>query len=193
MYIVYVHSHLWVTLFCHHLVTSDLLIIWSLLFPDVLESFYRADSFMRLSLSACRPQFEELLLVLQPLSLLTFNLDLLFQHHHLEADGHVPSCRGEAASATLQRSQEEAPHSRYLESLSVVDFRQPLASAQDNRPPKAHVQNEGPVPAPRVLTQMSPQLLWVQEAEIAALPPPTAEEDSLAQQAGQVVNRSASY
>lgn len=113
--------------------------------------------------------------MLQPLSLLTFNLDLLFQHHRLEADSHVPACSGEVAVATPQPCEPEAPRSRYLESLSVVDFRQPATSTQENRPP--------PVPAPRVLTQTSPQLLWVQEAEIAAL-----EEDSLAQQAGQVVD-----
>ncbi|KAG1925259.1 RUN and SH3 domain-containing protein 1-like [Pimephales promelas] len=39
---------------------------------------------MRLSLTSCQPLFEELILLLQPLSLLTFNLDLLFQHHHLD-------------------------------------------------------------------------------------------------------------
>lgn len=145
---------------------------------------------MRLSLSACRPQFEELLLVLQPLSLLTFNLDLLFQHHHLEPDGHTPPSRGDAAPP--QPAQPEAPRSRYLESLSVVDFRPPQDSALENRLEPAQPQSEGPVPAPRVVAQTSPQLLWVQEAEIAALPPPNAEEDSLAQQAGQVVDRSAS-
>lgn len=51
---------------------------------DVLETFYRPTSFMRLSLTSCQSLFEELLLLLQPLSLLTFNLDLLFQHHHLD-------------------------------------------------------------------------------------------------------------
>ncbi|XP_026140213.1 uncharacterized protein rusc1 isoform X3 [Carassius auratus] len=51
---------------------------------DVLETYYRPTSFMRLSLTSCKPLFEELLLLLQPLSLLTFNLDLLFQHHHLD-------------------------------------------------------------------------------------------------------------
>uniref|UniRef100_A0A3Q2ZHW1 RUN and SH3 domain containing 1 n=1 Tax=Kryptolebias marmoratus TaxID=37003 RepID=A0A3Q2ZHW1_KRYMA len=49
---------------------------------SVLDAHYHPGSFVRLSLTACRPLFEELLLVLQPLSLLTFNLDLLFQHHH---------------------------------------------------------------------------------------------------------------
>ncbi|XP_043116456.1 uncharacterized protein rusc1 isoform X2 [Puntigrus tetrazona] len=51
---------------------------------DVLETYYRPTSFMRLSITSCQPLFEELLLLLQPLSLLTFNLDLLFQHHHLD-------------------------------------------------------------------------------------------------------------
>ncbi|KAI7806446.1 uncharacterized protein rusc1 isoform X2 [Triplophysa rosa] len=51
---------------------------------DVLKTFYRPMSFMRLSLTSCKPLFEELLILLQPLSLLTFNLDLLFQHHHLD-------------------------------------------------------------------------------------------------------------
>ncbi|XP_073703449.1 uncharacterized protein rusc1 isoform X1 [Garra rufa] len=51
---------------------------------DALETYYRPTSFMRLSLTSCQPLFEELLLLLQPLSLLTFNLDLLFQHHHLD-------------------------------------------------------------------------------------------------------------
>lgn len=50
----------------------------------MLETYYRPTSFMRLSLTSCQPLFEELLLLLQPLSLLTFNLDLLFQHHHLD-------------------------------------------------------------------------------------------------------------
>uniref|UniRef100_A0A3Q4G939 RUN and SH3 domain containing 1 n=1 Tax=Neolamprologus brichardi TaxID=32507 RepID=A0A3Q4G939_NEOBR len=57
---------------------------------SVLETYYHPTSFMRLSQAACQPLFEELLLVLQPLSLLTFNLDLLFQHHHLEPESHRP-------------------------------------------------------------------------------------------------------
>uniref|UniRef100_A0A3Q4AL25 RUN domain-containing protein n=1 Tax=Mola mola TaxID=94237 RepID=A0A3Q4AL25_MOLML len=59
----------------------------------VLETYYHPTSFMRLSVGTCQPLFEELLLVLQPLSLLTFNLDLLFQHHHLEPDVHGPEIR----------------------------------------------------------------------------------------------------
>lgn len=39
---------------------------------------------MCLSHSVCQPLFEELLLLLQPLSLLPFNLDLLFEHHLMQ-------------------------------------------------------------------------------------------------------------
>lgn len=40
---------------------------------------------------------------------------------------------------------------------------------------------------PMALGHTSPQLLWVQEKEIGALPPPDLEEDSFVQQAGQVL------
>lgn len=44
-----------------------------------------------------------------------------------------------------------------------------------------------PIKASFGFGQTSPQLLWVQEKEIGDLPPPDVEEDSFAQQAGQVV------
>ncbi|KAG9355338.1 hypothetical protein JZ751_000176 [Albula glossodonta] len=58
---------------------------------DVLDTHYRPTSFMWLSRTSCQPFFEELLLLLQPLSLLTFNLDLLFQHHHFDPASPTPS------------------------------------------------------------------------------------------------------
>ncbi|XP_069040773.1 AP-4 complex accessory subunit RUSC1 isoform X2 [Lepisosteus oculatus] len=51
---------------------------------DVLVAHYSPASFMRLARTSCQPLFEELLLLLQPLALLTFHLDLLFEHHHLD-------------------------------------------------------------------------------------------------------------
>ncbi|XP_058876946.1 AP-4 complex accessory subunit RUSC1-like isoform X3 [Acipenser ruthenus] len=59
---------------------------------DMLSAYYSPASFLRLT--SCQPLFEELLLLLQPLSLLTFHLDLLFEHHHLlpaNQDGHRAS------------------------------------------------------------------------------------------------------
>uniref|UniRef100_A0A4W6FTY5 RUN and SH3 domain containing 1 n=1 Tax=Lates calcarifer TaxID=8187 RepID=A0A4W6FTY5_LATCA len=172
---------------------------------DVLETYYHPTSFMRLSLTTCQPLFEELLLVLQPLSLLTFNLDLLFQHHHLEPDGHSPEipsppCQDAGFQLSSSGSQSKNTGSRYIESLSEVDFESPEHQAAKGNPsPSANPKNGGlgvsthvdaaPAKASVTLGQTSPQLLWVQEKEIGELPPPNIEEDSLAQQAGQVIQQ----
>lgn len=167
---------------------------------DVLETYYHPTSFMRLSLTACQPLFEELLLVLQPLSLLTFNLDLLFQHHHLEHDNHrleihsPPSPPQDAASS--ERSQSKTTGCRYIETLSEVDFSSPEHQAtKEKASPVVNPKNgesqssTPPIKASASLAETSPQLMWVQEKEIGALPPPEDEEDSLAQQAGQVIQQ----
>ncbi|XP_041798520.1 RUN and SH3 domain-containing protein 1 isoform X3 [Chelmon rostratus] len=172
---------------------------------DVLETYYRPTSFMRLSLAPCQPLFEELLLVLQPLSLLTFNLDLLFQHHHLEPDSHSPEipsppCQDAGFQLSTEGSQSKITGCRYIESLSEVDFGSPeYQAAKEKLSPLANPKNEGseesthssaaPKQASVSLGQTSPQLLWVQEKEIGELPPPNIEEDSLAQQAGQVIQQ----
>ncbi|XP_029361270.1 RUN and SH3 domain-containing protein 1 [Echeneis naucrates] len=171
---------------------------------DVLETYYHPTSFMRLSLTTCQPLFEELLLVLQPLSLLTFNLDLLFQHHHLEPDSHspdIPSPPGQDASFQKSRgSHTKIAGSKYIESLSEVDFGSPEhQTTKDKFSSLADLKNGGsaestqfgavPVKALDSFGQTSPQLLWVQEKEIGELPPPNVEEDSLTQQAGQVIQQ----
>nr|XP_033496124.1 uncharacterized protein rusc1 isoform X2 [Epinephelus lanceolatus] len=172
---------------------------------DVLETYYRPTSFMRLSLTTCQPLFEELLLVLQPLSLLTFNLDLLFQHHHLEPDSHSPEipsppCQDAAFPHSTEGAQAKLTGCRYIESLSEVDFgSREHRAAKEKTSPLGNPKNVGsgesthssaaPVKASVTLGQTSPQLLWVQEKEIGDLPPPDVEEDSLAQQAGQVIQQ----
>ncbi|XP_068460901.1 AP-4 complex accessory subunit RUSC2 isoform X2 [Clinocottus analis] len=50
---------------------------------DIIAAHYNPWGFLPLSQGACRPLFEELLLLLQPLSLLPFDLDLLFEPHLL--------------------------------------------------------------------------------------------------------------
>lgn len=170
---------------------------------DVLETYYRPTSFMRLSQTACQPLFEELLLVLQPLSLLTFNLDLLFQHHHLEPDSHRPEIpsppfQDAAFPLSAKGSQSKVTGSRYIESLSEVKFESPenqaakdaksspLANPNSGASGESIKTDAAPIDAP---VSTSPQLLWVQEKEIAGLPPPDVEEDGLAQQAGQVIQQ----
>ncbi|KAM4575885.1 AP-4 complex accessory subunit RUSC2 isoform 2-T2 [Odontesthes bonariensis] len=51
---------------------------------DIVAAHYSPWGFLPLSHGACQPLFEELLLLLQPLSLLPFDLDLLFEPHLLQ-------------------------------------------------------------------------------------------------------------
>ncbi|XP_038144042.1 iporin isoform X1 [Cyprinodon tularosa] len=51
---------------------------------DIIAAHYSPWGFLPLSHGACKPLFEELLLLLQPLSLLPFDLDLLFEQHLLQ-------------------------------------------------------------------------------------------------------------
>ncbi|XP_076010754.1 RUN and SH3 domain containing 1 [Genypterus blacodes] len=174
---------------------------------DVLETYYRPSSFMRLSSTSCQDLFEELLLLLQPLTLLTFNLDLLFQHHHLEADSHSPEipsppCQDVGFHSSPRGSLSNNQRSSYLESLSEVDFgkaEHQAANGSPKSPPLANQSNGGsgesfnsnaaPVKSSISIGQTSPQLLWVQEKEIGELPLPSIEEESLAQQAGQAIQQ----
>ncbi|XP_030013618.1 uncharacterized protein rusc1 isoform X2 [Sphaeramia orbicularis] len=173
---------------------------------DVLETYYHPSSFMRLSSTACQPLFEELLLLLQPLSLLTFNLDLLFQHHHLEPDSQSPEipsppCQDAGFQVSTKGTESMIMGCKYMESLSEVDFgspdfqaakdvkSSPLSNPKNGEPAESTNGNAAPVKASVPLEQTSPQLLWVQEKEIGALPPPDVEEDSLTQQAGQVIQQ----
>ncbi|XP_041099661.1 iporin-like isoform X5 [Polyodon spathula] len=54
---------------------------------DIVAAHYHPWGFLPLSQGMCQPLFEELLLLLQPLSLLPFDLDLLFEHRLLQK-GH---------------------------------------------------------------------------------------------------------
>ncbi|EMP39459.1 Iporin, partial [Chelonia mydas] len=51
---------------------------------DIILVHYQPVGFLCLSHGVCQALFEELLLLLQPLSLLPFSLDLLFEHHLLQ-------------------------------------------------------------------------------------------------------------
>ncbi|XP_040277125.1 iporin isoform X2 [Bufo bufo] len=48
---------------------------------DIIWAHFDPVGFLSVSHGVCQPLFEELLLLLQPLSLLPFDLDLLFEHH----------------------------------------------------------------------------------------------------------------
>ncbi|XP_039369217.1 RUN and SH3 domain-containing protein 1 [Mauremys reevesii] len=53
---------------------------------DVISVLYLPTAFFSLSHGPCPHLARELLLLVQPLSVLTFHLDLLFEHHHLPVD-----------------------------------------------------------------------------------------------------------
>lgn len=158
---------------------------------DVLETYYHPSSFMRLSQSVCRPQFDELLLVLQPLSLLTFNLDLLFQHHHWDPHSpkipKTPACQDAALPISNQACLSKKSEEKYMESLTEEDIQSGENSKEPASPPKTDsLPSES---KEEDLLETSPQLRWVKETEISSLPPPDLEEDSFAQQAGQVIQQ----
>lgn len=158
---------------------------------DVLETYYHPSSFMRLSLSVCRPQFDELLLVLQPLSLLTFNLDLLFQHHHWDPHSpkipKTPACQDAALPVSNQACPSKKSEEKYMESLTEEDIQSGEIGKDPTSLPKTDSsQTES---KEEDLLETSPQLRWVKETEFSSLPPPDLEEDSFAQQAGQVIQQ----
>jgi len=170
----------------------------------VLETFYQPSSFMRVSPAV--GLYEELLLLLQPLSILTFNLDLLFQHHHLAPANHGPpaqeaggfrlSPRGPLSEGGGRVSSSSSSSNGRPESLSKLDAGVPehkeeaASVAGSSSPASSDGQGSGASPcihaAAPSQTQQRPQLLWVQEKEIRDLPPPALDEGGFSQQAGQV-------
>lgn len=135
--------------------------------------------------------------MLQPLSLLTFNLDLLFQHHRFEPDCHSPDIPSPPCQETGFRLRSQSK-SRYIESPSGAHLgssnpqtARESPSAQADPKNQAAESTNGSAERENLsgaLVHTSPQLLWVQEKEIGALPPPDLEEDSFVQQAGQVLS-----
>ncbi|XP_020563380.1 iporin isoform X2 [Oryzias latipes] len=62
---------------------------------DLLPAYYHSWGFLSMTLGRCQPMFQELLLLLQPLSVLPFDLNLLvehrlFQHRSLCSETHSP-------------------------------------------------------------------------------------------------------
>lgn len=53
--------------------------------PDIIQTHYQPWGFLSAAHTVCPGLFEELLLLLQPLALLPFSLDLLFQHRLLQS------------------------------------------------------------------------------------------------------------
>ncbi|XP_072288838.1 AP-4 complex accessory subunit RUSC2 [Eucyclogobius newberryi] len=91
---------------------------------DILGAHYQPWGFLALSQGPCRALFEELLLLLQPLALLPFDLDVLFEprllqkgREHLRRKellcGNMPSLhQSECSTFQLMRGQSSSPGGR---------------------------------------------------------------------------------
>lgn len=163
-------------------------LLLSLAPSDVLETYYWPTSFMRLSGTFCQPLFEELLLMLQPLSLLTFNLDLLFQHHHF--DPLSPALSPPSRSPQSPSPDQPQNNGQGLKKVSKQEFTDPKAAGHNSSPKSTC--NPGPTycrPASGISKgETSPQLQWLQEKEIIA-PPNIWNGNSFSQQAGQALQQ----
>ncbi|XP_060777689.1 AP-4 complex accessory subunit RUSC1 isoform X2 [Neoarius graeffei] len=155
---------------------------------DVLETYYWPTSFMRLSGTFCQPLFEELLLMLQPLSLLTFNLDLLFQHHHF--DPLSPALSPPRRSPQSSSPDQPQTNGQYLKNVFKQSFTDPKAASHNSSP--TSTSSSGPTYCRPIggtgKGETSPQLQWLQEKEIIA-PPSIWSGSSFSQQAGQALQQ----
>ncbi|KFQ32739.1 RUN and SH3 domain-containing protein 1, partial [Merops nubicus] len=112
--------------------------------PGVISTMYSPTAFFALSQGPLPHLADELLLLIQPLSVLTFHLDLLFEHHHLSMDvrplahttvhGLVPGPQvGAALQQTFQQVLQWGDHlSRtFLGAESSLETYRPEAGSQD--------------------------------------------------------------
>lgn len=161
---------------------------FSFAFLDVLETYYWPTSFMQLSGTFCQPLFEELLLMLQPLSLLTFNLDLLFQHHHFDPLSPALS----PPSLSLQSPSPDQPQSNGQHLKNISKQVSPDSKTASHNSSTTSMIKPGPVSCRSAsgITrgETSPQLQWLQEKEIIA-PPSIWSGNSFSQQAGQALQQ----
>lgn len=143
---------------------------------------------MRLSGTFCQHLFEELLLMLQPLSLLTFNLDLLFQHHHF--DPLSPALSPPSRSSQSSSPDQPQSNDQQLRNVSKQGVTEPKASSHSSSP--TSTLDSGPTYCRPISGlgkgQTSPQLQWLQEKEIIA-PPSIWSGNSFSQQAGQALQQ----
>ncbi|XP_059688279.1 AP-4 complex accessory subunit RUSC1 [Gavia stellata] len=100
--------------------------------PGVVSVLYSPMAFFALSQGPLPHLADELLLLIQPLSVLTFHLDLLFEHHHLSVDVRPLSRRLESPLSPARRAaQARGAAQPSLEGQSSAAG----ASLEDETPP----------------------------------------------------------
>ncbi|KFQ59453.1 RUN and SH3 domain-containing protein 1, partial [Pelecanus crispus] len=107
--------------------------------PGVISVLYSPMAFFALSQGPLPHLADELLLLIQPLSVLTFHLDLLFEHHHLSVDIRPLLVPGPQVGAALQQTFQHVRRwgdqlSRtFLGGDSSLETPRPEAGPQDAR------------------------------------------------------------
>ncbi|XP_054850130.1 AP-4 complex accessory subunit RUSC1 isoform X3 [Eublepharis macularius] len=106
---------------------------------ELISALYLPSAFLVLAQGFCRRWAEELLLLLQPLSTLTFQLDLLFEYHHLSLD--VRPAPHQAAPATEPSSTSQKVHGSGCLHLAAIPIltEGPLAQSSPLHEPQAGV------------------------------------------------------
>uniref|UniRef100_A0A8B9Z156 RUN domain-containing protein n=1 Tax=Buteo japonicus TaxID=224669 RepID=A0A8B9Z156_9AVES len=143
--------------------------------PGVISVLYSPTAFFALSQGPLPHLADELLLLIQPLSVLTFHIDLLFEHHHLSVDvrplsrqlesplspaHHSAQARG-AVQPSLEGQSNAAGAS--LEDEIPPDTLGRAAGAEGSRRSQSQAAVRGLVPGPQVgaaLQQTFQHVLW---------------------------------
>ncbi|XP_025970907.2 AP-4 complex accessory subunit RUSC1 isoform X2 [Dromaius novaehollandiae] len=140
--------------------------------PGVISMLYFPTAFFALSQGPLPQLADELLLLIQPLSVLTFHLDLLFEHHHLSVDvrplprrPESPPCPAHRPSRriSLLPAQAQGVVKPHLEGLSGTEAasleceilpghlgRADLRGAEGSTRSQAQAAVPGPFPSPQV-------------------------------------------
>ncbi|XP_024896594.1 RUN and SH3 domain-containing protein 1 isoform X3 [Pteropus alecto] len=104
----------------------------------LLSVLYLPTGFFSLAREGCPSLSTELLLLLQPLSVLTFHLDLLFEHHHLPLRPPQPPAAPRSPPA-LQQTVQALLHwgGRLAQSLRGASGENPPSPSAPSGPPAA--------------------------------------------------------
>uniref|UniRef100_A0A4W5JYT3 RUN and SH3 domain containing 2 n=1 Tax=Hucho hucho TaxID=62062 RepID=A0A4W5JYT3_9TELE len=81
--------------------------------PDILATHYHPWGFLPLSQRPCQPLFEEFLLLLQPLSLLPFDLDLLFEPRLVQKGQEHRRRKEQLCSASTGENLDQSARSTF--------------------------------------------------------------------------------
>ncbi|NXL89611.1 RUSC1 protein, partial [Alectura lathami] len=121
---------------------------------------YFPTAFFALSQGPLPHLADELLLLIQPLSVLTFHLDLLFEHHHLSVDVRPLSRRLEPPSSPARHPAQaqgvQPPEGRSSAAGAVPEEEMPpdalgrAAGAEERPQSRCQAAARSPVPAPQV-------------------------------------------